>query len=173
MVHRAIMIWSFDGLLPKRFSSVSERTHTPGVAIVTTMIISTPLAAWVCYGESFFQYFAIAAVSAYPSLVLIGITAMLIKSRRPDLYKGSSAEWKLAGIDVLPVVGFLCAVVGVSAIFLLFYFHDNVGLIYTTETGVYLVGMFVLGAVWWAIARSVRRGQGVDLDLAYKSIPPD
>jgi amino acid transporter len=173
MVHRAIMIWSFDGLLPKRFSSVSERTHTPGVAIVTTMIISTPLAAWVCYGESFFQYFAIAAVSAYPSLVLVGITAMLIKSRRPDLYKGSSAEWKLAGIDVLPVVGFLCAVVGVSAIFLLFYFHDNVGLIYTTETGVYLVGMFVLGGVWWAIARSVRRGQGVDLDLAYKSIPPD
>ena len=33
MVHRAIMIWSFDGLLPKRFSAVSERTHTPGVAI--------------------------------------------------------------------------------------------------------------------------------------------
>ena len=64
-----------------------------------------------------------------------------------------------AGIDVLPVTGFLCAVVGASAIFLLFYFHDNVGLIYTTETAVYLVGMFVLGAVWWAVARSIRRGQ--------------
>ena len=173
MVHRAIMIWSFDGLLPKRFSSVSERTHTPGVAILTTMIISIPLAAWVCYGENFFQYFAIAAVSAYPSLVLVGITAMLIKSRRPDLYKGSSAEWRVAGIEVLPVVGFMCALVGASAIFLLFYFHTNLGLIYTRATGVYLVGMFVLGGIWWAVARNVRRTQGVDLDLAYKSIPPD
>jgi hypothetical protein len=33
--------------------------------------------------------------------------------------------------------------------------------------------MFVLGAVWWTVARAVRRGQGVDMDLVYKTIPPD
>jgi amino acid transporter len=173
MVHRAIMIWSFDGLLPRRFSSVSERTHTPGVAILTTAIISIPLAAWIAYGSSFFQYFAIAAVSAYPSLVLVGITAMVIKRRRPDLYKGSSAEWRIGGVEVLPIFGFMCAIVGASAIFLLFYFADNLGLAKTKETGVYLIGMFVLGAVWWAVARAVRRSQGVNMDLVYKSIPPD
>jgi amino acid transporter len=173
MVHRAIMIWSFDGLLPRRFSSVSARTHTPGVAILTTAIISVPLAAWIAYGSSFFQYFAIAAVSAYPSLVLVGITAMIIKRRRPDLYKGSSAEWRIAGVEVLPIFGFVCAVVGASAIFLLFYFADNLGLAKTKETGAYLIGMFVLGAVWWTVARTVRRGQGVNMDLVYKSIPPD
>jgi amino acid transporter len=173
MVHRAIMIWSFDGLLPRKFSSVSERTHTPGVAILTTAIISIPLAAWIAYGSSFFQYFAIAAVSAYPSLVLVGITAMIIKRRRPDLYNGSSAEWRLGGIEVLPVVGFVCALVGASAIGLLFYFADNLGLAKTKETGVYLVGMFVLGFVWWTVARTVRRGQGFDMDLVYKTIPPD
>ena len=173
MVHRAIMIWSFDGLLPRRFSSVSERTHTPGVAILTTAVISIPLAAWIAYGSSFFQYFAIAAVSAYPSLVLVGITAIIIKRRRPDLYKGSSAEWRLGGVEVLPIFGAVCAIVGASAIFLLFYFADNLGLAKTKETGVYLVGMFVLGAVWWTVARSVRRTQGVDLDLVYKTIPPD
>ena len=36
-----------------------------------------------------------------------------------------------------------------------------------------LIGMFVLGAVWWTVARVVRRGQGVDMDLVYKTIPPD
>jgi amino acid transporter len=173
MVHRAIMIWSFDGLLPRRFSSVSERTHTPGVAILTTAIISVPLAAWIAYGSSFFQYFAIAAVSAYPSLVLIGITAMVIKRRRPDLYKGSSAEWRIGGVEVLPIFGAMCALVGASAIFLLFYFADNLGLAKTKETGVYLIGMFVLGAAWWAVARAVRGSQGVNMDLVYKSIPPD
>ena len=173
MVHRAIMIWSFDGLLPRKFSSVSEKRHTPGVAILTTAILSIPLAAWIAYGDSFFQYFAIAAVSAYPSLILVGITAMIIKYRRPDLYKGSSAEWRLGGIEVLPIVGFVCAIVGASAIGLLFYFADNLGLAKTKETAVYLIGMFVLGAVWWMVARTVRRGQGVDMDLVYKTIPPD
>jgi len=173
MVQRAIMTWSFDGLLPKRFASVNDRTHTPGVAILTTAIISIPLAAWIAYSSNFFQYFAIAAVSAYPSLVLIGITATLIKRRRPELYRGTSAEWRLGGVEVLPVVGVLCSLVGAGAIFLLFYFHTNVGLKYTTETAIYLVGMFVVGAAWWFGVREYRRRRGVDIGLAYKTIPPD
>ena len=173
MVQRAIMTWSFDGLLPKRFASVNDRTHTPGVAILTTAIVSIPLAAWIAYSSNFFQYFAIAAVSAYPSLVLIGITATLIKRRRPELYRGTSAEWRLGGVEVLPVVGVLCSLVGAGAIFLLFYFHTNVGLKYTTQTAIYLVGMFVVGAAWWFGVREYRRRRGVDIGLAYKTIPPD
>ena len=173
MVQRAIMTWSFHGLLPKRFASVNDRTHTPGVAILTTAIVSIPLAAWIAYSSNFFQYFAIAAVSAYPSLVLIGITATLIKRRRPELYRGTSAEWRLGGVEVLPVVGVLCSLVGAGAIFLLFYFHTNVGLKYTTETAIYLVGMFVVGAAWWFGVREYRRRRGVDIALAYKTIPPD
>jgi amino acid transporter len=173
MVQRAIMTWSFDGLLPKSFAKVDDRTHTPGIAILTTAVISIPLAVWIAYSDNFFQYFAVAAVSAYPSLVLIGITAVLIKRRRPDLYNGSGAEWRIGGIEVLPVVGALCSLVGAAAIFLLFYFHTNVGLQYTTETGIYLAAMFAVGAAWWFGVREYRRRRGVDIGLAYKTIPPE
>jgi amino acid transporter len=173
MVQRAIMTWSFDGLLPKQFARVDGRRHTPSVAILTTALASIPLAVWIAYSDNFFQYFAIAAVSAYPSLVLVGLTATLIKRRRPDLYVGSSAEWRLGGVEVLPVVGALCAFVGAAAIFLLFYFHANVGLKYTTETAIYLVGMFVVGAAWWFGVRAYRSHRGVDIGLAYKTIPPE
>ena len=105
MCQRAMMTWSFDGLLPRRLAAVSPTRHTPAAAIVATALLSIPLAVWICYSDNFFQYFAIAAVSAYPSLVLVGITATLIKRRRPDLYKGSSAEWRLGGIEVLPIFG--------------------------------------------------------------------
>jgi steroid 5-alpha reductase family enzyme len=67
----------------------------------------------------------------------------------------------------------LCSIVGAAAIALLFIFHTEVGLKYTTETAIYLAAMFVLGAVWWYIARSMRRNQGIDLSLAYKEIPPE
>jgi amino acid transporter len=173
MCQRALMTWSFDGLLPRRLAAVSPTRHTPTAAIITTALLSIPLAVWICYSDNFFQYFAIAAVSAYPSLVLIGITATLIKRRRPDLYKGSSAEWRLAGIEVLPIFGVLCSLVGAAAIALLFVYHTEVGLQYTRETAIYLAAMFVVGAAWWAIARSMRRKQGINLDLAYKEIPPE
>jgi amino acid transporter len=173
MVQRAIMTWSFDGLLPKAFAKVDDRRHTPAVAILTTAVISIPLAVWIAYSDNFFQYFAVAAVSAYPSLVLIGITATLIKRRRPDLYRGSGAEWRVLGVEVLPITGVLCSLVGAAAIFLLFYFHTNVGLRYTTETGVYLAAMFAVGAAWWFGVREYRRRRGVDIGLAYKTIPPE
>jgi amino acid transporter len=173
MCQRALMTWSFDGLLPRRLAAVSPTRHTPTVAIVVTALLSVPLAVWICYSDNFFQYFAIAAVSAYPSLVLIGITATLIKRRRPDLYKGSSAEWRLGGVHVLPVVGVICGLVGAAAITLLFVYHKEVGLQYTRETGIYLLAMFAVAAVWWAVARSMRRKQGIDIDLAYKEIPPE
>ena len=98
MVQRALMTWSFDGLLPRRLAARQRATaHAGRRRSSTTALISIPLAVWICYSDNFFQYFAIAAVSAYPSLVLVGITATLIKRRRPDLYKGSSAEWRLGG----------------------------------------------------------------------------
>jgi amino acid transporter len=173
MCQRALMTWAFDGLLPRRLAAVSPTRNTPAFAIVVTALVSVPLAVWICYSDNFFQYFAIAAVSAYPSLVLVGITATLIKRRRPDLYVGSSAEWRLGGIEVLPVVGAICSLVGAAAITLLFVYHTEVGLQYTTATAIYLVGMFAVGAIWWHVARAMRRGQGVDLALAYKEIPPE
>ena len=74
---------------------------------------------------------------------------------------------------MLPVVGVLCASSAQRPSRLLFVFHENVGLQYTTATAIYLVGMFVVGAIWWFVARAMRRGQGVDLALAYKEIPPE
>ena len=74
---------------------------------------------------------------------------------------------------MLPVVGVLCALVGAAAIALLFIYHMEVGLQYTTETAIYLVAMFASARVWWAVARNLRRNQGINLDLAYKEIPPE
>lgn len=173
MVHRAILTWSFDGLLPRQFNKVDDRTHTPGVAILTAAIISIPLAVWISYSSNFFEYFAIAAVSAYPAIVLIGVTGMLIKRRRPDLYRGSSAEWRIGGIEVLPVAGLLSIITGLGAMVLLFWFHTQIGLKYEAAAAVYLGGMFVVAGAWWSVARMVRRREGVDLALVYKSIPPE
>jgi len=107
---------------------------------------------------------------------------MVMKAWRPDLYKGSPADWRLGGIEVLPIAGFVCFLVACSAVFLALYFHTEVGI--SDNTAIFGQSYFHLAIIapiivlvgssaWYWIARSVRRGQGIDLDLAYKAIPPD
>ena len=178
MCQRAIFTWSFDGLLPKRFGEVNERTHTPVLAILISFAAAVGAAAWVSYTHNvsdFFKIFAVMQLFAYIPVMLVGVSALVMKWRRPDLYEGSPAQWKLAGVEVLPVAGLMCALVGAFSIGLIMYFHKNIGITGTYYTLMIVSPFVVLGValVWWLAARSVRKSEGIDLALVYKAIPPD
>ena len=178
MCQRAIFTWSFDGLLPKRFGEIDERTHTPAIAIAITFVASVGTAAWVSYTHNigdFFKIFAVMQLFAYIPVMLVGISALVMKWRRPDLYEGSAAQWKIGGVEVLPVAGLLCALVGAFSIGLIMYFHKNIGIVHTYYKLMIAAPFVVLAVafVWWFAARTIRRSEGIDLDLVYKAIPPD
>jgi basic amino acid/polyamine antiporter, APA family len=180
MAQRALLVWSFDGLLSPRASKVNDRTHTPVIAITISLVLAIAAAAWVSFSPNFFRAFAIMQLYAYIPIVLVGVAAVLMPSRRPDLFKGSPADWRPGGIPVLQVCGGLSALVGVFAIYLVIRFHTNLSLTndpggfpYFTLTWLSPLIVMGIGGIWYYIARSVRRSQGVDLDLAYKQIPPD
>jgi basic amino acid/polyamine antiporter, APA family len=173
MPQRALMTWSFDGLLPRKLSEVSDRTHTPLPAILVTWIVCIPIAAFLAYTSKFFAVVGVNTVFSFFSIVLVGISAAIVKWRRPDLYRGSPAEWRLGGVEVLPIVGVLCAAVGGLGVFLGFYFHTELGIVYFHGMIVVSIGVWVLAAAWWFVAGAVRRNQGLDLSAAYRSIPPE
>lgn len=179
MAQRALLVWSFDGLLPPGASKVNDRTHTPVIAIGISLVLAIAAAAWVSFSPNFFRVFAIMQLYAYIPIVLVGIAAVVMPRRRPDLFKGSPADWRPAGIPVLQVFGAISVLVGAFAIFLVIHFHTNLGLTnaggfpYYTFTWLSPLIVMAVGAAWYYIARSMRRSQGVDLELAYKQIPPD
>jgi basic amino acid/polyamine antiporter, APA family len=175
MVQRGFFTWSFDRLAPAKLAEVDERTHTPLVAIVVTFVVAVAAAAWVVWDTNFFKIFAIMQVFAYIPIVLVGISAMMIKSRRPDLYEGSAAQWKLGGVEVLPLAGLLSVGTGVFSLGLVYYFHENLGLLggYYTATVLAPVIVLVVAAVWYYAAKAASSGAGIDLDLTYRAIPPD
>jgi amino acid transporter len=175
MVQRGFFTWSFDKLAPARLADVNERSHTPVIAIALTFVVAVAASAWVVWDNNFFKIFAIMQVFAYIPIVMVGVSALVIKWRRPDLYDGSAAQWKVAGAEVLPIVGFLSILTGSFALALVYYFHENLGLVggYYTATILAPVLVLVVAAIWYVAARSIASGQGVDLDLTYKAIPPD
>ena len=78
-------------------------------------------------------------------------------------------------VEVLPVAGLMCALIGAFSIGLIMYFHKNIGITGTYYTLMIIAPFVVLGValVWWLTARWVRKSEGIDLDLVYKAIPPD
>ncbi len=173
MPQRAFLTWSFDGLLPRRISEVNDRTHTPIVAIVLTFLVCVPIAAFLSYSSRFFAVIGVNTVFSLFSIVLVGVSAAIVKWRRPDIYEGSPAQWRVLGVEVLPLAGAGCALVGAFGVFLGFYFHESLGIVYYHGMALSSVGVFVLAIVWWFGARLVRRSQGLDLSLSYRSIPPE
>ena len=173
MCQRVPFAWAFDGLTPGALAKVDDRTHTPIIAIALTCVLAIGAAAWATYSAHFFAVLAVLASLSVVPIVTTGVCAFVLPRRRPEIYQGSPAEWKVRGIAVLPTAGFCCAAIGVFDIALFVIFHKNFAVSQWWLLLVPIVGAFAVGATYFYAARAFLASRGVNIDLVYKSIPPE
>jgi APA family basic amino acid/polyamine antiporter len=170
---RNLFAWSFDGIAPRELARVGERTHAPWVsAIVITIVAAVLLALYVF--TSFFtivvNYIVIFSVAFW----LASFAAILLPYRRPELFNQApeSARRRIGGIPVITLLG-----VGNLILFTLILIASFDTPAFSGPTGgraiAFVVGIYVVGAILYVIARAVQRSRGVDLNLLYKEIPPE
>ncbi len=170
---RNLFAWSFDGLMPRKLADVGERTHAPWVsAIVVTVVAAVLLALYVF--TSFFtivvNYIVIFSIAFW----LTSFAAILLPYRRPDLFAQApqAARRKVAGVPMITVLG-----AGNLALFTLILIASFKTPAFSGPTGnraiAFVVGIYVVGAILYWVARAVQKSRGVDLDLLYKEIPPE
>ena len=174
VVQRGLFAWAFDELLPRKVASVNPRTHTPVVAIAIVAVLSELGVIFYAYWADIITIVTIISYFPFIALFFVGISAMVMQARRPDIYTNSPADWRPGGVPMLAVCGFLTSALAALAIFLVFYFQDETGLATHHWWAAFSpVLLIVAGIVWWYAARAIRRTEGVDLDLLYRTIPPD
>jgi basic amino acid/polyamine antiporter, APA family len=177
VIQRGVFVYSFERLLPSAVSKVNARTHTPLLAVAIMGALSLIAAAFLSYNANFSVALTLAILPGFVAMFVVAISAVVMPLRRRDLYEGSPADWRVAGIPVLPVCGFLSAIVLAFFIVLPFYFQDELGLTshswLPVATAIAPIAVLALGIVWWLAARAYHRRRGVDLDLLYRTIPPD
>jgi APA family basic amino acid/polyamine antiporter len=173
MIQRAPFAWAFDGLIPRRFAQVSSRWHTPVFAIVVSGFLVAGVCVWVAWSSSFISVYSTLTIISFVGPFLVGIAALLMPWRHPRLYRNSAADWSIAGIPVLPVAGAGCLLASLFAMFLGIYFHKELGISNTWVAATLPLMALAVAAVYYPIARAVQRRRGVDLELVYKTIPPD
>src|SRR5205814_5813659 len=115
---RTVFAWSFDRLLPERFSSVNERTHSPVPAILLVMGLVTLMLAWSILSTDFATWLALGVLAGVVCIVIVGVAAFVFPDRRPDLYRASPANINWGGVPVLKIVAPLSILVMLFLTFL-------------------------------------------------------
>ncbi len=177
---RVMVAMSLDRLLPEMVSRVSERLRTPVNAHVIYFVASLPV-IWLynnfAYGEG-------DNVTTWTSLTLgvtfacgyvfvgTAIAGALLPFRAKALYEASpGSAYKVAGIPLVTIVGAIGAVAGVLFLWA-FLTSPELGL--TSDLAYYVVaGILVFALGWYLVTKYVRRSRGINVDFAFREIPPE
>jgi amino acid transporter len=172
---RSVFAWAFDRLLPEKFAEVNERTHSPVPAILLVMAIVTAMLAWSIVSTDFGTWLALGVLAGVVCVVVVAAAAFVFADRRPDLYQASPANMTVGGISVLKIVAPLSALVMLFLVYAVLQYPplalgDSKNAWWVP---VFMGGIVVIGLVIFYGARFIRRGQGIDIDLVYRELPPE
>jgi amino acid transporter len=166
---RAVVAWSFDRVAPAPLATISEKYHTPIVAITVTTIVNLIFMALFVFTPWFSKIVILieAAVLAWSVVLAAGIFFPYL---RPELYEKSPIAGKtIFGLPIMTVacfLGFLAA----QFYFWTLFFDPNAAGHEPTQVAI-VAGVFVLGLAFYYVMKMIRRSQGVDVTLAFKEIP--
>ena len=169
---RVAVAMSIDGVLPKWVSRVSDRTHTPVLAQVFYLIVAGFGMGYVYNFVPGYTGYAL-AVTAVATVMYIGtaLGGAIFPWVKKQLYESSPiAKYKVASVPLITICGVIAA--GFSAVMLydyLVYPFLGVNSLISEEI---VTSIFVAWVAYYFIRRWYLRRRGIDLELAYKEIPP-
>ena len=181
-VTRIMVAMSLDRLLPEWISRVDERLHTPVNAHLAYFLASIPvilaynyIGGWV--GLTLGVTFGCGYVFALSSLA-----GALLPYRAKELYEASpGAKYKLGNVPWVTILGGIGFVFG-SIMVLMFLFAPQLGVLGNWDFGdfprnlwaqIVAFGIIAISAIWYVLVKRAQKARGIDVDFAFKEIPPE
>jgi len=171
IITREWFAWAFDRLLPEKFAEVSEKYHTPIWSILINLIIACIYAVLAIY---FIQYIGFINTAAWDltliQIALVCLSAALLPLRKEFWSLSPANKYKIGPIPIITIAGILGFIYNGAAV----WFYTV-----TPELGMGLPSTLVIVItaaipfiLYWAV-RAIRKEQGIEIDLIFKSIPPE
>ena len=164
---RAFLAWSFDRMAPEAISYVSPRFHTPVVAIALTIVICVIFMAVIAFTTLGSLVFIMGTYVVWGITMVLGVVFPFI---RPQMFGSSpAARYKLGSIPVMSIVSAVAAVFFAWALWLLW--NDPIAAGHNPTVLITLGVTLALGIVLYVVMYTLRRRQGIRVELAFKEIP--
>jgi len=110
------------------------------------------------------------------------IAGALLPFRAKEVYEGSpGAQYKLGGVPMVTVLGTLGGIIGVLMVFA-FLFSPALGVLGNWNfedfprnlwAQIIAFGIIVISAVWYILVKNAQKSRGINVDYAFKEIPPE
>jgi amino acid transporter len=170
---RHFFAWSFDRVFPSRLSDVSDRFHTPVIAVLCIGAICEVALVFYVFLPTVLApvnltFFFIVA------WMLDGLAGMALPWRARGTFERAPAiaRKKIAGIPVIAIAG-AYDVILVFSLFLMCLYNPAASGPLGFGTMASLLGVFILGVLVFYGMKTYHARQGLDIMLAFKEIPPE
>jgi basic amino acid/polyamine antiporter, APA family len=170
---RVMTAMGMDRTLPSWFAKVSERFHAPVNAAIFYLLLAIGLNLLFRYNADVRTVLTLGGAFTGTGIIAItGLAGVLFAKRAKAVYDVAPvAKYKILGIPLIAVAGgvtFLAA----GAVTVANLFVPELG--FTTGSARLWVLLTVLIAMIWYVGnRLYLRRKGVDIDLAFKQVPPE
>ena len=169
---RYMLAWAVDRMIPAPLGDVSDRFHSPVKAIIFCTVTGTiALIALVAVPQASLLGALLAQIAAF---ILVSIAGIVFPYRLRHVWEAGGGH-KLLGIPSVTLAG-IGGVIVLGSLMLMFIFNSTINSTFGVTARLslfFMIGVVVVGIIWYAGAYFVNRSQGVDLGLTYREIPPE
>ena len=173
VITRVLFALAFDRMLPVAVADVNERTHTPINATIIAVIggiLFSILATYLDLAN------IVANLALFVALILFAgaVSALFLPYRRPELIQkpGTNDVERIWGVPAAALAGGATTILAAIVIGLIVT-HSSVFGKFSAQSVTTLALVLLAGPVIYLIARAVRSGSSIDLDLAMRELPPE
>ena len=169
---RYMLAWAVDRMVPSALGDVNDKHHTPVKAIIFCTITGTiALIALVVVPQASLLGALLAQILAF---IVVSIAGIAFPYRLRQVWEKGGGH-RILGIPsvVLAGVGGVVVLVGLM---LMFIFNSTVNASFAVTRALsleFMIGVVVIGIIWYFGALALNRNKGVDVGLAYREIPPE
>jgi amino acid transporter len=169
---RYMLAWALDRTVPKRLGDVSERFHTPVNGIVLSTITGEiALIALVVNSQASLLGALLAQIAAF---ILVSIAGVVFPYRLKSTWESAGSR-RLFGIPTVTLAG-IGGVLVLGGFLYEFLFNSVVNATFAVTRQLsleFMIGVPIIGIIWYVAAYFINRSRGIDLALAYKELPPE
>jgi basic amino acid/polyamine antiporter, APA family len=169
---RNVFAWSFDRLAPRRLTDVSDRFHTPVIAIITIAMVVEFLNYMNIY-QGLGAYLLNIIVVMGVSFLIVSTAAALTPWRRPAIH-AQAPRWAQVKLFGVPLITYVAVISGGSWIFVIYSaIHTGFGGTIGTKSMLEAFTAPIIAIVWYLVVWLIRRRQGPTFAKVFQEIPPE
>jgi len=170
---RYFLAASFDRIMPEKLASVSERFHTPHIAIIVTMALALiTLPIYTYYASLLTTLSAVLGELLFGYLIFgIATLAFPYAKHTKSIYESSPIKKSVGGVPVITILGVL------NVAFLAYLGYVLlVNPLYGVNSTYSLIAMLSIAAaapIWYFARHGYLKSKGTDLSKVFSEIPPE